>query len=112
MESINSKLSIFKNSFWNFFGQAAPFGVAIVVFPGLARNLGLERFGVLSLAWAMIGYVSLFDFGLGRALTQLVSVSLREENKQELSQLIWSGVFILAVTGGWALSLSPEDPAS
>jgi O-antigen/teichoic acid export membrane protein len=25
---------------------------------------------------------------------------LREENKQELSQLIWSGVFILAVTGG------------
>ena len=29
--------------------------------PSLIRRLGTDRFGVLTLAWALIGYFSLFD---------------------------------------------------
>lgn len=35
--------------------------------------MGEEAFGILTLLWAAIGYFSLFDFGLGRALTQIIA---------------------------------------
>ena len=50
--------------------------VAIFSIPILIRDLGTDRFGVLALAWAIVGYASLFDLGLGRALTQLVAQKL------------------------------------
>lgn len=33
------------------------------------NQLGTEAFGILTLIWALISYFSLFDFGVGRALT-------------------------------------------
>jgi O-antigen/teichoic acid export membrane protein len=50
--------------------------VAVFCIPILIGGLGKDRFGVLTLAWAVIGYASLFDLGLGRALTQLVAKKL------------------------------------
>ena len=41
--------------------------------PLLLRNLGADRYGLLILAWAVVGYFSIFDFGLSRAITQLVA---------------------------------------
>ncbi len=35
--------------------------------------MGEEAFGILTLLWAAIGYFSLFDFGMGRALTQIIA---------------------------------------
>lgn len=46
---------------------------AVIAIPQLIAEMGMARFGVLSLAWIVVGYFSLFDFGLGRAMTQLVS---------------------------------------
>lgn len=61
------------NSLLNALGQGAPAIVAVFAVPLLVRGLGVERFGILTLAWAVVGYFSLFDFGLGRALTQVVA---------------------------------------
>jgi O-antigen/teichoic acid export membrane protein len=61
------------NSLLNALGQGAPAVVAVFAVPVLVHALGLERFGILSLAWIVVGYFSLFDFGLGRALTQVVA---------------------------------------
>jgi len=49
---------------------------ALVAIPVTLRGLGTERFGALSLAWLLIGYLSLFDLGLGRALTKLAAERL------------------------------------
>src|SRR5438270_423670 len=65
-----------RNTIWNLIGSGAPMIVAVFCIPILIRGLGKDRFGVLALAWALIGYVSLFDFGLGRALTQIVAKKL------------------------------------
>src|SRR5262249_46899419 len=65
-----------RNAVWNVLGTGTPLFVAAFCIPVLIRALGEDRFGVLALAWALIGYASLFDFGLGRALTQLVSTKL------------------------------------
>ena len=61
------------NSLLNAIGQGVPILVAIGSVPLLLRGLGTERTGLLTLSWSVIGYASLFDLGLGRALTQVVA---------------------------------------
>ncbi len=65
---------------WNLGGLTLPLCVAALTVPSLIAKLGHERFGLLALAWGLIGYAGALDLGLGRALTQLVA-SLRGEKK-------------------------------
>ena len=51
--------------------------VGVAAVPPLVRLLGVDRFGVLALAWIIVGYFSLFDLGMGRALTKLVADKCR-----------------------------------
>lgn len=61
------------NIVWNLAGLSVPLAVAIVAIPPLIQIIGLERFGLLTLAWGLIGYAGVFDLGIGRATTQLIS---------------------------------------
>lgn len=61
---------IARNIVWNQAGYLVPVLVALGAVPVLVDALGSARFGVLTLIWAVVGYFTLFDFGLGRALTQ------------------------------------------
>lgn len=102
---------IAKNTLINLAGQVLPLFVGIVTIPLLIKGLGTERFGVLTLAWMVIGYFSLFDLGLGRALTQIIAMRLGKEEAIELPGLVWTALAIMAVMGvvGAAIagSLSP-----
>ncbi|MCL2523734.1 MAG: flippase [Betaproteobacteria bacterium] len=69
---------------WNLGGLALPLCVAVLTVPSLLATLGQERFGLLALAWGLIGYASVFDLGLGRALTQMVA---RLRGRKELSAI-------------------------
>lgn len=71
-----------RNTVLNLVGQCAPLLVAIFAIPLLIRGLGTDRFGVLTLAWVVIGYFSLFDLGLSRALTMLVAEKLGAGREQ------------------------------
>ena len=63
-----------KNVAWNFLGHGLPLLVGLATIPLLIDGLGVERFGILVLAWMIIGYFSLL--GLPRALTKLVAENL------------------------------------
>jgi O-antigen/teichoic acid export membrane protein len=76
-----------------------PLLVAFFSIPRLIGGLGTERFGVLSLAWMVIGYFSLFDLGLGRALTRLVAEKLGAGRHLEIPALIWTGLISMAGLG-------------
>jgi len=91
------------NSFLNVLGHAAPFVVAFLAVPVLLRALGTERFGILSLGWAVIGYFGYFDLGLGRALTRLVSERLAGRDRDALDALVWTAFRLLLLLGllGW-----------
>ena len=65
--------SIRINSYWNLFGSLIPMVVGVFTIPFLIKNIGVERFGILSIIWTLIGYFSIFDFGIGRALTHGVA---------------------------------------
>ena len=80
-----SRLS--RNTVLNLVGQCAPLVVAIFAIPLLIRGLGTDRFGVLTLAWVVIGYFSLFDLGLSRALTMLVAEKLGGAGREQVGTL-------------------------
>src|SRR6266567_2771444 len=84
-----------RNTVWNLLGNGTPMLVAVACIPILIRGLGTERFGILTLAWALIGYASLFDLGLGRALTQLVAKKLGAGEEKEIPALAWTSLLLM-----------------
>jgi O-antigen/teichoic acid export membrane protein len=88
-----------RNTIWNLIGNGAPMAVAIFAIPVLIRELGKDRFGVLALAWGLIGYASLFDMGLGRALTQLVAKKLGQGDDKDIPTLVWTSLLLMLVLG-------------
>lgn len=80
---------------WNLASYIIPLAVGIVTIPRLISGLGTDRFGILALAWVLIGSFSLFDFGLGRALTQLVATALGRGALSELGPIVWSGLLLM-----------------
>ena len=94
-----STASLTRNVLWNFAGQVAPLFAAVFAIPLLIKGMGVDRFGLLTLAWMVIGYFSLFDFGLGRALIKLVSEKLGEGRSAEIPELVWTALFLMALLG-------------
>src|SRR5260370_30196616 len=88
-----------RNTVWNLLGSGAPMLVAVFCIPILISGLGKERFGVLTLAWALIGYASLFELGLGRALTQLVAQKLGAGEEREIPSLPWTSLLLMLLLG-------------
>ncbi|MBZ6456762.1 flippase [Pseudomonas fluorescens group sp.] len=92
-------MSIRNNTVWNLIGTGAPFLLGLITIPYLIKWTGVEMFGVLTLVWILIGYFSLFDFGLGRALTQTVAKKIAEEKIDEVSITINLGLFLVVFAG-------------
>ena len=90
---------LFKNLLWSILGTGLPMIVAIVAIPRLLEGIGLVRFGILSLAWVVVGYFSLFDLGLGRAMTQLVSQRIGEGAQKEIPAIFRSGMMLMTLLG-------------
>lgn len=92
--------ALLRNGTFNVVGQVLPMLAAVVAIPILIRELGAPRFGVLTLAWAAIGYFSLFDFGLSRALTQAVASRLgSREGRADLPAVTWTALILMLLLG-------------
>src|SRR5438132_1659426 len=100
-----------RNALLNFVGQAMPLVVAIVTVPLIVHGLGSERYGILSMAWIILGYFGIFDLGLGRAATRFAAEALGSGRADRVPEIAWTAVLIqaaLGVVGGLALiALAP-----
>jgi O-antigen/teichoic acid export membrane protein len=97
---------ILRNSFFNLMGLGAPLLVALFTIPVLIDVLGDDRFGILTLIWAIVSYFGLFDLGLGRALTLQLSRYLTTHKESESGEVVWTALLImfgLGVVAGVAL---------
>jgi O-antigen/teichoic acid export membrane protein len=92
-----SRKALAKNSLINLLGFALPLVVGLITIPLIVRGFGIERFGLLTLAWAVIGYFSLFDLGMGRAITQLTAERLDKSPARDVARLAWTGLLMMAV---------------
>ena len=88
-----------KNAVVNFFGQSIPLLVALITIPYIIHHLGMERFGVLSLAWVTLVYFGLFNLGLGRATIKFVSEALGKGETGRLPAIVWTSLFTQSIFG-------------
>ena len=76
-----------RNALYNVFGQGLPLLVGLAAIPVTLRSLGEARFGLLGLAWAILGYVGVLDLGLGRATTKFVAEYLAAGDTERLRRV-------------------------
>ncbi|HZQ68829.1 MAG TPA: flippase [Terriglobales bacterium] len=97
--STTGTLNLVRNTGWNLAGQIIPTVVAVFTIPSLMRHVGTDRFGVLTIAWAVLAYFSLFDFGLGRAVTMLAAERVGTQRDSEVAPLAWTALSIMGALG-------------
>ncbi len=92
-------MSLRRNTLWNLAGSGLPLLAAACFIPFTLQQLGNEAFGVLTLIWALIGYFSLFDMGVGRALTFELSKLRATNNTLDIAQALRTGLLITFCAG-------------
>ena len=87
---------IAKNTIYNLSGNLIPLIFALFLIPPVIKGLGTERFGILSIAWMIIGYFSFFDFGIGRGLTKIISERVGTKHTEQIPPIFWTSLTIMA----------------
>ena len=67
--------------------------------------VGIERVGILSLAWLLLGYFGLFDLGLGKATAFRIAAQ-RDAPPQDRAATLWGALIVnvgMGVIGGLLL---------
>jgi O-antigen/teichoic acid export membrane protein len=103
-KSVNSQLSIHgnllaRNTVLNLIGQGIPLIIGVFTIPFIVKGLGTERFGLLSLAWVVLGYFAIFDLGFGRATTKFVAEAIGKGEQKEVPCLVWTSVTVQSILG-------------
>jgi len=97
-----------RNTLLNLAGQGIPLVVGVLCIPVTITALGVERFGLLSIALVVLGYFSVFDLGLTRATTKFVAEADAAGAAESISHLVWTSLAVqamLGVVGGTLLAL-------
>lgn len=91
--------AVVMGTLWSLAGTALPSVVGIIVVPRLVHGYGANRFGILSLAFGVIGYFSLFDFGIGRAVTHDVADRLARGETDTIPVTVWTAWYFMFAVG-------------
>lgn len=92
-------LSVRNDTLYNLVGNLVPILAAIICIPYLTRELGAERFGFVTIMWALIGYFGIFDLGVSRALTYFATRSNDPEEPEPLAPAVKAGMQVVCLAG-------------
>lgn len=87
------------SAFWSLGAQAIPAIVGVITIPFIIRGVSVDRFGILTLAWMVIGYFGLLDLGLGRAVTKLAAELLVSADRARFDRVVWTAWYLMLALG-------------
>lgn len=79
-----------RNTILNLAGRIVPLLVSVATIPYVIHHLGPDRYGLLSLAWMVVGYFAVFNLGVGPATTKFVAELLGKGEIEKLPELVWT----------------------
>ncbi len=97
--SVATGRSVAVNAVFTLIGRGLPFAVALITIPTIVRTLGVDRFGVLSLVWALLAQLTVFDFGFSRACTVLVAAAIGRSESRTIGATVRTALHVQALLG-------------
>jgi O-antigen/teichoic acid export membrane protein len=90
---------ILKNIGSGLVAQAWSAVLGLIVLPILIRGLGPERYGLLALSLALIGFAAIADLGVGRAASKYLAEDFERNETSRTQQQMSTALTICAVMG-------------
>lgn len=91
-------MSISKNAAYNVLGAALPSALTLVTVPLYLDVVGIERYGVLTLFWVILGYSGFLEWGLGSAVARKIAENGNEDNTA-VADVFWTSVWLSLLLG-------------
>jgi len=88
-----------KNTMYNLGTQVLLVLLSFLSFPILVRKVSTEGFGLLSLIWVLIGYFSILDLGVSRAITKFISEFLTRDEHEPIFGFTWTSLSLSVIFG-------------
>jgi O-antigen/teichoic acid export membrane protein len=96
-------LLVARNSFLTLCSELWTLLIVFATMPIVIRALGKDVFGLFSLAWVVLGYMAMLDFGVSRAATKFVSEHLSRDQLGAVERVCRTALasnFVLGLSGG------------
>lgn len=90
------------HTLWNIVGMGLPLFIGLIalkILPGTENGLGPKKMEMLGIVWMLVGFTSIFDMGLGRALTKIFADKLSTGRNDDLNGLFWTAVIMIIAIG-------------
>jgi O-antigen/teichoic acid export membrane protein len=91
-------MTIVRNTAYNLSSAGVSILVSILTVPLYLKLIGLDRFGVLSLCWVLVGYFGIFEFGLGTATSQRIA-KMKGDPPEFRSEALWTAIGLSLILG-------------
>ena len=102
---MGDNVSVRRHTSYNLIGSLIPLGLSLLTVPIYLKLVGPDRYGVLAIAWLLLGYFGLFDLGLGRATSYRIA-ALQGASPAERANTFWAALTVnlgMGLVGGAAL---------
>jgi O-antigen/teichoic acid export membrane protein len=88
---------LLSGTLWNAAGRGLPLLLALALTPVLVHQMGIERWGLFTLALALVGVFGVFDLGVGAALTRALSARIGADQHEGAAELAGAAITALAL---------------
>lgn len=104
-QTAGARIRIARNTLYNIATQGGMVLLGLWAIPVILAGISDERFGLLALVWAILGYFGLLDLGIGRAVTKYLAEAVSRDAHEEIRSLIGVSLGMTAVIGTGTLVL-------
>lgn len=83
----------------NLIGLGVPSLLALGTVPVMIHALGGEGYGRFALAWGVLGYLTIFDLGIGRAVSRQVAMARHSDRPDSVRAVVRRGILSQSLLG-------------